>query len=391
MFRVLFFAGLGITAAGIGLAIVGATSPTPLLIIGMLLATGMLVLIQISRSTRGMATANDQLIRNSIDHGRQALARVDEVQQTGTEINGRPLCVLTLTVQPRRGPAYRVRARRLIPMMQAHVFAPGAELPAVVLTEGGPETAIVLNQPFADEILAAVADVTVPPEEEAGDVRTAPDGIVRDDGTRRKPLLGLRRKGRAGRFALYAVAFVVAATLSLVPYHRTVDFTAHALQQGELRLQGWDPYYLEVTIPELEEQLGHDRVTSIYVRDSGVFVDALVSPETTHADRWWVHGASVDHEGATSPQPSSTREAFSLAEVRWEALSGLVDRAIAEAGATDVDSIGIYIQREIDSDVHSDDFGSPVGDIVVRITVNSPYENANFTAAPDGSGFERAS
>lgn len=388
MIRLLMFFGVGMTLAAWALFQAGNSQAFSWMFgtgIGIASLCGIVWLV--AQTMRGQSSASPKLLKRAVAEGRGAMARIDRIDLTGIEINDQPLCKLELTVQPLCAPAYRVRLRRVVRLTEIPEFTRGSLHPAVMLTEFGPETALLDFGQLQVDVRQQLADVEVPSAESAGDVQVPPDGIVRDDGTRRAPILGRGRRGRLGRVTLYGIVIIVGFSLSLLPYHRTVDYALHALPQGRLKLSSWDAYYLEDALPRFEEELGHNLVHEVSFSSVGVHLDAPLGTNTTNTDEWTIRGSNVAHGEPTSIQPESTAEFFTLDEVRWDALDELVQESIVLAGVGEVapDDVSLFIGRDTDNDVHSATFSRPVGDVTIRITVRGAYADATFTSDADGT------
>lgn len=381
--------------AAISMSLLGAWDAfTWTFTVGMVvLVLASILIILASVSDVGMASAAPKLIETALRQRRGAVARIDKIRTTGTELNDQPLCELELTVRSAHGLAYRTKLRKVIRLTDLGLFQQGTVHPAAVLTEDGPELALLANDAAAaGTALEQTRGLEIPDATAAGELRVAPDGIVRDDGTRRKPVLGRGKQGRAGRRVLFAVAVIVGFAIAVLPNARFVSYTALALQQGQLTLNNWDSDYLGFIIPKLEDELGHDLVESVYLGSAIISVNAPIGTDTTNTDGWTIRAGGFEHDGPYSSQPESTAEFFSLREVNWAGIESLVAEALVEAnpeiGEVAEDDISVSITRATISDVDSDHFGQSGGSIEIRINLTGAYSSAQFLADGDAEHLE---
>jgi hypothetical protein len=386
VFRVIWFISLGIILAAIGMSALGAWEA-----FGWTFAVGMtlfvlssILVIFASVSIVGGPPASPKLIETALRQHRGALVRIDRLRNTTTEINDQPVCELEVTVRSAHGLVYRTKLRRVIRLTELVTYQRGTVHPGVVLTEDGPELALLEEGEAASAAFAQTRGLEIPEPNAAGDFRVAPDGIVRDNGTRRKPLLGRGKKGRAGRRVLYVVAILAGIAIAVLPNTRFTSYTALALQQGQLTLDNWDSAYLEYLIPKLEDELGHDLVEAVYIGDAVIGVNAPIGIDTTNSDSWTIRNGGFERNGPYSGQPESSAEFFSLDDVNWAGIEPLVERALDEArseiGEVTDDNISVSVDRATDDDVESDQFGRPVGDIEIRISLTGDYSSASFVS-----------
>jgi hypothetical protein len=183
---------------------------------------------------------------------------------------------------------------------------------------------------------------------------------------------------------LYVVAILAGIAIAELPNTRFTSYTALALQQGQLTLDNWDSAYLEYLIPKLEDELGHDLVEAVYIGDAVIGVNAPIGIDTTNSDSWTIRNGGFERNGPYSGQPESSAEFFSLDDVNWAGIEPLVERALDEArseiGEVTDDNISVSVDRATDDDVESDQFGRPVGDIEIRISLTGDYSSASFVS-----------
>lgn len=395
MLRIAFFLGIGCLLGGIVAAIVGPPGAGGWQIpVGLTLAIVAGTLVLIARAFRGVPVVPAEVVAAARAANRLGVARVDVLSETGTRVNEQPLCELTLTVQP--GPdagaaPFRVRIRQVIPVSQIAGYAPGTRHVAALLSASGPEL-VLLDDPVA---AVAWAGVEIPEADAAGAVLTPQGGVLRADGSRRRPLIGTGRRGRPARVVVYILAAAVAAGAVLWPLRPALALSASALADGRLHADLREPAYLPESIATLTAAIGHENAFDVVVTEDFMTVQAPVVPDSgTASDEWQLRRGVVEHRGPALIQPRAAAEQFPLDEVSWDAFGpALVEGAkLAEAaGITGITSevLGeahFTVQRSTDSDVHSDSFGQSVGPVTVRFSLHGPYDAAFFEMAPDGSG-----
>ncbi|WP_053351846.1 hypothetical protein [Leucobacter musarum] len=385
MFRLLFFVGVGLVVGGIIVMVVGPPGAGVwALPVGLTLAILCGTFVLIGKSLRGVHLPSNEVIAAARNAGRLGVARVDALRQTGTQINDQPLCEIDLTVQPRSGAAFRTSLREIVPITQIPAVQPGARRVVANLTVEGPELALLPDDASGDPW----RDIEIPDAAHAGPVRVGGGGVIRADGTRRGPIIGMGKRGRPLRIALFAVAAAVAAVAVVLPYNVAVLQTVSALQQGRLHPDYRDPEPLGQAITALQEAIGHDQLISAIVTDEFVIVEAPLAPGENATDRWIYRGGGVTHDGAASIQPETPLEAFSITDVDWDRLAPAAKRASIEAGIEAIDDLSFSVGRSTDSDTSSETFGRAVGPVVVNFSVSDDYRSVSFRMNGDGSGFE---
>lgn len=375
MLRLAVFVGAGILAGGIVVQVVGPpgagawTLPT-----GLTLTIIAGVFVMIGRSTRGMAAPTPAQLEAARADGRDGVARVDVLSQTGTQINDQPVCDIELTVQPRTGEAFRVRVRRIVSLVEIPAFQPGTRHAVVTAASGAVA--------FVDGPVDVTRDL---PEPGVAPLRTPDAG----DGFGPRPLIGTGRRGRVPRVLLFVAAAVTAAVLVVLPYRASVAETLGVLSQGRLHADQRQPGAIENALQSLSNEIGHGHLVSVVVTDEFVIVDAPVRAGELATDSWMYRRGEITRQGATSIQPDHVGEQFGMADVAWSALWPLVERAAADEGIDDLDDTSFSVRRTTDSDIDSPTFGEAVGPVEVVFSVGDDYRDVSYRASADGSDLQR--
>ena len=385
MFRLLFFVGVGLVVGGIVVMVVGPPGAGVwALPVGMTLAILCGTFVLIGKSMRGVQMPGDDVIAAAREAGRLGVARVDALRQTGTQINDQPLCEIELTVQPRSGAAFRTSMREIVPITQIPAVQPGVRRVVAILTEEGPEVAFLPDDVTADPWRGIV----IPDAMTAGPVRVSDGGVIRADGSRRGPIIGMGKRGRPLRIVLFVAAALVAAVAVVLPYRVAAAQTVAALQHGQLRPDYREAEPLGQALTALEAAIGHDQLISAVVSDEYLIVEAPLAPGENATDRWMYRGGAVTHDGAATIQPDTPLEAFSIDDVDWNRLAPAAKRASIEAGIENTDDVSFSVGRSTDSDVSSETFAKQVGPVAINFSVSDDYRSVSFRMNADGSGFE---
>lgn len=230
MIRVLLSVVFGAAIAGAAAWIVSADDAGMALVVPCVIALSVLwPLVLIVRGLAGVGggpgfsgTPSTADVAQAQSEGRLALARVKHIARTGTSINDQPVCDLDLVVVPRHGPAFEVRTRRLVDLLEIPRLQP-EQLVVVMTAERGPSPVTVVMDPPDEWVLQAQADEHVrtvrsappfTPGEKAGAAGAAAPGAP---GTPRRAT-GLRRIPPV----LYLVGALVGAGLALIPAYPTI-------------------------------------------------------------------------------------------------------------------------------------------------------------------------
>lgn len=383
MLRLIAFAALGSFLGGVVVAIVGPPG-SGIAIAGvsftvLIFAT---VMTRVAGSLGGSVGASPKAVQQARDARRVGLARVDALRQTSTQINDQPLCDIDVTVQPLTGTAFATSLRTVVPLTSIPRFQPGAELEVAILLDGGPEVAFVdgeLSPRDHDRL-------TVPPRRSVPLLTVEPHTRI-VDGRRKGPLLGVGKKGRPLRLALFAVVAVAAAAVVVTPYRVAVAQTFDAMQDGHLRPDMRHPDLLVQAQEALVEEIGHDQVVSVAITQDLVRVDAPLRPGDTATDRWTYSTGRVSHDGPATIQPTTPEEQLAWSDLALDRLWGFMESSAEQAGVP-VDDASAVVRRSVDADIQSETFGQLTREPVISVGVGDDYGSTSFRYATDGTALE---
>lgn len=382
MIRLLFFVGAGMALGALVVSEIGPPGAGEITFpLGMALAVFSGILILIARATRGMPAASAEDLDAARSEGRMGLARIDAVTQTGTLINDQPVCDLDLSIQPLEGPAYRVRLRQVVRLVDIPGVQPGSLRAVALLSADGVDVALADD----DVTQPPYAGTRIPPQAELGEPRLPEPGAVTINGRRRGPLIGIGPKGRGLRFVLFAVAFLVSAAAVALPYPTAVAQTVTALGEGRLTADLRQPETTADAVAALTAKIGHDRVVSISVEEDVILVDAPVTPGSTDTDRWEYRRGEVIRDGPAPSQPDSAAEQFSLEEVSWPGLWAAVQTAADAEGVDSLSGTALRLARRVDSDTESPTFAQHAGPVRASFRFDGDYRSVSYDTAPDGT------
>ncbi|WP_116205025.1 hypothetical protein [Amycolatopsis circi] len=268
--------------------------------IGLGLSILVLTLGSADRSLRG--TASPQGMRFVQQHGDRALAKIERLKTTGTQINDAYVTELKLVVAPPNETAYRATARALIHPLRSAAYQPGTVV-------------VVKHSPRHPGVVVVDAD---PPREWTD--RPWQVGVI---GEERTPEPEARQGNAAGRLAMTAVStFVVAAAL-LVPIRHDV--------LGQLLFP-----------PELFAADDLRTAVAKLSAESERFEDLTVESDQLRAT---IPGAYLSYRGGTVKRDSTStgvpKKQFAASEVNFAAIPGLV----ASFGGEPADA-RVIIRRE---------------------------------------------
>ena len=383
MVRVLFAASIGVLLGGIVVMIVaGEGAGVWIMTVGSLLTALFFVVLMLAAAMRSSQIVDPALLNESIEAGRLGIARVDSLQQTRTEINDQPVCIITLTVQPRNGEAFRTKLKRIVSLTEIPRFQPGSRIVTAILVEGGTDLAFTDESPAAPEW----ASFAVPPAGSAGPILEQQEGIPGVGGKRAKPLLSNRREGRGARFVLYIVVAMLAAAAVVLPHREAFVETVEAIPQGRFSADLRQPEYLERGLAKLSEKLGHDQVISVYVSADYLVVDAPIEAGKLPTDSWRYSKGSWERQGAKLIQPKFVEEQFAVSDVDWGAFwPGLLE-AKKQTELESLDGATLSVARG--TKTTSSDHGTVTETTPpsVYIGMGDDYSSYSFRMNGDGSG-----
>ncbi|MGV9300036.1 hypothetical protein [Amycolatopsis sp. NPDC003676] len=282
--RLVYALPLGLAIAGIvGGFVLGYGWYLAAASIGLGLTILVLTLASTARSLRG--TASPQGMRFVQQHGDRALAKIERLKTTGTQVNDAYVTELKLVVAPLNETAYRATARELIHPLRSAAYQPGTVV-------------VVKHSPRHPGVVVVDAD---PPREWSD--RPWQVGIIGED---RTPEPEARQGKAIGRLAMTEVSAVVIAAALLVPIRDDVVgrllsppdlFSADDLRTGVAKLSA----------------------------ESERFEDLTVESDQLRAT---IPGAYLSYRGGTVKRDSSSTSApekqFSASDVNFAAIPGLV-------------------------------------------------------------------
>ncbi len=339
------------------------------------------VFILIGRSLQPTVGASREAVQQARAAGRIGVARIDALRQTGTQINDQPLCEIDLTVQPLQGAAFSSTMRTIVPITSIPAFQAGTERDVAILIEGGPEVAFIDHDPGSAR---ERSNLSVPDRDAVPFIAVQPHTRI-VDGQRKGPLIGVGRKGRPLRLAVFAAVAIAAAAIVVAPYQHALGQTISALQDGRLRPDLRQPEALAHARDALQAEIGHDRVLSVFVAADYIIVEAPLSPGETRTDRWSYRDSQVSHEGPTTVQPDLAEQQFSWSDVAFDRLWSLLQTAADQVDLPLGDD-SVYVVRSSDGDIHSPTFGERVVPPTISFSIRDDYGSTSFVADADGSG-----
>lgn len=388
MLRILTALGIGIGLGGIIAAVVGPPGAASWAIpVGLTCTIFGVTFVLIARSAGKISLPSPVLVESARVAGRIGVARIDSLSQTGTRINDQPVCDLQLTVQPKNGAAYRTQLRLVVALIQIPSVQAGTLKAVAILADNKPDIAILPDDPMSGDF----AGIEVPAASQAGPLRSPESGGLRDDGSRRTPLLGTSRSTRPLRVLLYVVAAIAAATLVVLPYRVGFAQTLHALSTGQLKADLRQPDYLPHAIEALVREVGNPNAISVLVTPEYVYYTAPVSEGARESDVWIYRGGTVQHNGPASIQPESAAEQFPVTEVDWRAIWPGLNSAAALVITEDLSDTSVSIDRSHVHDTTSEHHLEKAGPVQVQLAINTPYQNHWFTMDARGGNLELTS
>lgn len=379
MLRLLASAALGAVIGGLIVALLG-NPDTGMPVFGVAL-TIFVIALTVARLASGLSASlpAPAAVQDARDARRLGRARIDGVRQTGSFINEQPVCDIDVTVVSLTGDAWATAIRKIVPLIELPTYQAGVERDVAILIEGGPEIAFVDGELSPAEI----ARLVVPARSEV-EVRPIPPGTRIVGGRRRGPLIGIGRRGRPLRPALFALVAVLAGAVVVLPFREAVGLTLHAWSEGRWTVDMRHPDALETAERSLREAIGHDRVVSITVIPDAVIVEAPIRAGAVETDEWVYRGGVVSHDGAAHSQPELTEEQFSWSDVALDRLWPAMQEAAADSGLP-TDGATALIQRTTDDDVQSPTFIRNVGVPDISFGLRDDYRDQYFRLDATGT------
>jgi len=377
--RLLASAALGAVIGGLIVALLG-NPDTGMPVFGVAL-TVFVIALTVTRLASGLSASlpAPTAVQDARDARRLGRARIDGVRQTGSFINEQPVCDIDVTVVSLTGDVWATTIRKIVPLIELPAYQAGLERDVAILIEGGPEIAFVDGELSPAEI----ARLVVPARSEV-EMRPIPPGTRIVGGRRRGPLIGIGRRGRPLRLALFALVAVAAGAVVVLPFREAVGLTLHAWSEGRWTVDMRHPEALETAERSLQEAIGHDRVVSITVIPDAVIVDAPIRAGAVETDEWVYRGGVVSHDGAAHSQPELAEEQFSWSDVALDRLWPAMEEAAAQSGLP-TDGATALIQRTTDDDVQSPTFIRNVGVPEMSFGLRDDYRDQYFRLDATGT------
>ncbi len=379
MLRLVASAALGVVIGALIVALLG-NPDTGMPIFGIAL-TVFILAITITRLASGLSASfpSAAAVHEARDARRLGRARIDSVRQTGTFINEQPVCDIDVTVVALTGDAWATTIRTIVPLIELPAYQSGVERDVAILLEGGPEVAFVDG-----ELSPAEIERLVIPTRTEVEVRSIPPGTRIDKGRRRGPLIGIGRRGRPLRLAVFAVVAALAAGAVLLPFREGLGLTVDAWSEGRWSVDMRRPDTLLSAERSLEEAIGHDRVVSITVIADAVIVNAPVRAGAIETDEWTYRGGRVSHDGPAGSQPQLAEEQFSWSDVALDRIWPAIENASAQSGLP-TDGGSVFIHRTTDTDLDSPTFNRSVEAPEISFGLRDDYRDQSFRLDATGT------
>lgn len=384
MLRILFFAGIGATIAGVLLFIIGVESG-----LGWALGLGLSicifsgVFIAIGKAVTAGTKMSETAVSKARQEGRIGFACIEQLSQTGTRINEEPVCELTLALQPPTGVAFRGKLKLLIPVIHIPDYQPGQVLEIAFFDSGHQYVGFTGGSTHR-----APRSISVPSDSGADNIIRLKPAQVNKDGQLRTPIVGTGKRGRPLRFVVYLLAVALGAGLLMFPYKERVANAYEAVNEGWLFADLRTGRNVVHAIDEFEKKTGHRSAVHILVTNDYVIADLPIAEGRQETDSWIFKNAYAEHRGPTSIQPESEREQFPLDDVKWESIWPAVEQASEISGLPITDDVNISVERSTISNIHSKDFIKAYGPVEIRFSLSSDYKDAFFRMTGDGKDLE---
>lgn len=305
-----------------------------------------------------------------------SLARIETIQRTGLQTNGRQECELRLVVAATDVSAYTTTTRLTMATDDLRGYVSGTVLVVARPAPNRPDVTIVPSPPQEWVTLAeqATHDPSLIPVASA-----AP---AWEPATTTAPGTARPGSGR-GSFALVASLFivVVAAAVTLFPAYGSIGRTFGNVAAGD-----WDGNSMitgshqQVAIDEIAAIAGSYQFTDVGFYDGYVIVDGLTTPGADTTDEYiWRYGRAT-RQGAELIQSSDlAAELFDASGLDFSMVGTVVEKAVAASGLDDIDSVNPRVARTFEG-------GAPV----IYVYVSDAYRDATFTYGFDGVEIERS-
>ncbi|MCD2441307.1 hypothetical protein LQ757_03345 [Agromyces sp. SYSU K20354] len=306
--------------------------------------------------------------------GELALARVERISRTGLSVNGQPQVDLLLTVAPRFRSPYTTVHRQIVDIVAVPQVQPGAIIVVRRPDDAKANVELVLDPPedWAGrrdaERLRTGTDRTVPLASEAPEWPSTPQSL----------LGGARAPAHPWRRVLLAGAFLIAATLVLIPAYDSIGRTVRAIAAGDPAAAGVveGDRHAEI-VDALAAETGGTTFVRIGFYDGYALAAAPSEPGALTIDSYQYRYDRTERQGPEPIQPTDPAAAlFDVDEVDFTRLREHIATAKEHAGIADPDSVIVLVAR---SPVADDTGEQPVQ---VLVLLDADYADASVTIDP---------
>ena len=378
MFRLLAFAGLGITAATILVAIFANEAVLRwglYLGLGLALGCGLLsLLFQGMREARAQArwaaqnsAAAGQHLRARPAGAVPAQGRVEQWRESEIMLRGQPLRVLTLLVAPRHGEAFTAEVKASIPPGLEARFAPGTQH-ELWLHGTEPGRLDFTGRSGRQEQRAFLRPVL-------HDSPALNFGVVtiNASGASHSPA-GTRSPGTAAVMVLASwLAFFAGAAAVAWQYQDEVAYTVQEIASGQFPRDLRTSHAAQHLVQAVAQDNGHQAAYQVVVFKNFAVVTTAVQPGQQPADTWQYYKAAAVNQGPAAYQGREAADQFNLDEVNWQAIWPAMEKTAAQLG-TDI------------SDEDHFDVTRQGRQLQVSFDITGPYTSAHATMHADGTG-----
>lgn len=395
MLRVVGWAGIGLCIGGIILIAIGPPGAGIWAMpVGMAVAFFGLFFAAMRRATpqgfrralRAARGTDADAVRAARDAGHLGVARIDDLRQTGLEVNDQPMCELDLTVRPASGRVFTATVQRLVLITEIPRFQPGRRVVVAILPGDGPTVELLPDDPDAEPW----AGLEVPPAAETGEFVAPPSGGPRSMRLARKQsgntVDGSRSGARLLGAALAVLGLIVGVAVVLVPHGATLAQTVAAIPGGRLTADHRKPEIVAQAVAAMSAEAGHDRLMGAAVHDSLITFEVPLVPDEKASDDWTYRRGSLEHRGAALIQPEFAAEQFSASEVAWDRIWPALEEASRQVGISDLSEAYVSVGRDLVVAETEDSPGGWTGPVRVYMQLADDYRKFSFEMNADGTG-----
>lgn len=296
-----------------------------------------------------------------------ALARIESIQRTGVESNGRYECTLRLVVQPSVGAAYQTDSTQLLAAEQLRSMTPGAII--VVTRLGGHRPDVAVNTAPSVEWVAMVEAARRNPSSIAS-AQNAPLWT-----TGKQPQVA-STGGRLARRFVAILVMIAGAALVLIPAYGSIARAAESIAAGDFGGTSMvTGNYQQLAVDDLAAASGGYQFANIRFYDEYVIATAPTAPGASTADEFtWRFGRSYSQEPKLIQPDDLQAELFDASELDFSMVATVTRDAIAASGFTSFESIypGVALATS----------GQKVP--VISVYLTTEYESITYVYGFDG-------